>query len=448
MNVLNFEQNLHSLLLNHIDGKYEIENYLELLKYENSSILNYILSHAYYSIGDLTNADKYREKAVCLNSNFDFEADYANINAYIQMMFCTITTLSNPFIDDKTESLLDKNPSENDFSNVSAEYIKNNDISNAVRIAKTGQNKYPEAASLKYDQASCLLYTRNLDNAWEYNEMRFDEVRDKLPQYVNKPKFLLQKTSAKVYIYPVTKLGDTIFFARYLFNIRKDYPNLKLFVSPNNSLKQLFEENNIRTYGKPEKSMIDYQMSFEGLPYLYKDSGSKILSEGYLKANKTKSEQYKKQYFTTSKLKVGIVWRTSVPDSERNIPIELFEELFKLDGIQFYSLERGINLNEEVFMATNLIPNFGIKLNDFSDTAAIIDNLDVVIGCDTSVTNLAGAMGKKTLILLPYHADWRWGLFEQKSEWYKSAELFRRKQNNNYGEVIQRVKKYLENLLP
>ena len=448
MNVLNFEQSLHNLLLNHIDGKYEIDKYLELLNYENSSILNYILSHAYYSIGDLANACKYREIAINLNTNYDFEADYANITAYIYMMFCTITTLKNPFIDDEIENILGENPSEEDFLNAASAYRKINDISNAVRITNMGQNKFPESVSLKYDLASNLLYTRNLDSAWEYNEMRFDAVRYKLPQYVNKPKFSLQKPSAKVYIYPVTKIGDTIFFTRYLFKLKNDYPNLKLFVNPDNNLKQLFEENGIRTYGKPDKSMIDYQISFEGLPYLYKDNTSRILSEGYLKANQKKSEQYKEMYFSNPKLKVGIVWRTSVPGDKRNIPIELFKELFKIDGIQFYSLERDITMQEEMVIMANFIPNLGIKLNDFSDTAAIIENLDIVIGCDTSVTNLAGAMGKKTLILLPHDADWRWGLFEQKSEWYESAELFRRKRNDDYKEVLDRVKKYLENALP
>ena len=194
--------------------------------------------------------------------------------------------------------------------------------------------------------------------------------------------------------------------------------------------------------------MIDYQISFEGLPYVYKNNGSRILSEWYLKANQKKSERYKEMYFSNPKLKVGIVWRTSVPGDKRNIPIELFKELFKIDGIQFYSLERDITMQEEMVIMANFIPNLGIKLNDFSDTAAVIENLDIVIGCDTSVTNLAGAMGKKTLILLPHDADWRWGLFEQKSEWYESAELFRRKRNDDYKEVIDRVKKYLENALP
>jgi len=444
MDILNYEQKLYNLLLNHINGKYKIEEYLDLLEYENSSILNYILSHAYYSTDDLINADKYREKAVNLNSNYEFEADYTNITAYIYMMFCTITTHINPFMDDEIETILGNNPSESDYMNASDAYRKINDISNAVRINNIGQNKFPNSSSLKYDLASNLLYTRNFDKAWEFNELRFDAVRDKLPQYINKPKFLLQKTSAKVYIYPVTKIGDTIFFTRYLFKLKEDYPNLKLFASPDNNLQQLFEENGIRTYEKPDKSMIDYQISFEGLPYLYKDNGSKILSDGYLKANEKKSAQYKEQYFKNSKLKVGVVWRTSNSGDKRNIPIEIFKEIFKIKDIQFYSLERDINLQEEIVITPNLIPNLGVKLKDFSDTAAMLDNLDIVVGCDTSVTNLAGAMGKKTLIILPYNADWRWGLFEQKCEWYKSVELFRQKRNNDYNEVINRVKTYLE----
>ncbi|MGN0018388.1 MAG: hypothetical protein ACI37S_05030 [Candidatus Gastranaerophilaceae bacterium] len=443
MNVTEFEKRLYNLLLNHLNEQYNLAEYIELLEYENNSILNYILSHAYFAINDKENSDKYRNFAKELNSNFDFEDDYKNIFLYIYFLFSTITTQESPFLDDEIDKLFSSNPTLQNYIKASELYRNNNDIGNSVRVTNLGIKQFPDDLSLKYDMASNLLYSRNIDSAWGYNELRFDSVRNKLPQFINKPKFTLQKTSAKVYIYPVTKLGDTIFFARYVIKLKQDYPNLKLFVKVDSSLRNLFEQNGITTYNKVDKSMIDYQISFEGLPFLYQNKGSKLLSEGYLKANNQQSNDFKNKYFSNNKLKIGIVWNSSKSNDSRNIKLQDFETLFNIENTQFYSLQKEVTLQEELYFSKFNIVNMGIKINDFSDTAAIIDNLDIVIGCDTSVTNLSGAMGKETLLLLPNHSDWRWELFEQNSNWYKSIKLYRQKNNQSYNEVFDRIKEYL-----
>ena len=444
MNIFEFEQRLYNLLLNHLSQQYHFEEYLLLLNYENNSILNYILSHAYFVSGDINNAEKYRNFAISLNNNFDFESDYKNVFLYIYYLFSTITTQEVPFLDDEIEKLISSsNPAVDDYLKASELYRNSNYIANSVRVIERAVEKYPDEIPFKADLASSLLYTRNVDRAWEYNEIRFDLYRNKLPQYLNKPKFNLQNTSAKVYVYPVTKLGDTIFFARYLFKLKQDYPNLKLFVNVDNSLKNLFEENGIKIYAKVDKSMANFQISFEGLPYLYRNSGTKVLPNGYLKANEKKSKLFKDKYFHNEKLKIGIVWNTSKSEDERNIKIKHFENIFSIPNIQFYSLQKEFNLSDELYLSKNMVINMGDKISDFSDTAAVIENLDMVIGCDTSVTNLSGAMGKETLILLQNHSDWRWELFEQNSTWYSSVKLYRQKLNQGYEEVIERIEKYI-----
>jgi len=78
-------------------------------------------------------------------------------------------------------------------------------------------------------------------------------------------------------------------------------------------------------------------------------------------------------------------------------------------------------------------------IKDFSDTAAIIENLDLVISVDTAVAHLAGAMGKPVWILLPFSPDWRWMLNREDSPWYPTARLFRQSQPDVWTDVIQRV---------
>ncbi len=446
MNYIEFEENLYNLLINHINEKYEIDKYIELLNYEpNNSLLIYLTSHAYFKLGDLKSSDEYRLKAVKLNSNIGFDTDFEKIFIVIYYLFSTITTKYNPYLDDEIECDIKSDSTPKDYLLVSEKYRNSNDLSNSIRIIDKAQTLFPEDKRFICDRASTLLFSREIDEAWKNNEIRFDDIRCKLPQYADKPKFILQKNSAKVYVYTVTKLGDAIFFARYIFELKKRYPKLKLFVNVDENLYDLFTYNKIPIYKNIDKKNMDYQISFEGLPTLFQGENL-ILSDKYLNADKKISNEYKQKYFNNGKLKIGIVWNSSEKNNERNINITDFIGLFNISGIQYYSLQKNVTLQEQIILARNNVVTLGEKFENLNQTAAAIDNLDFVIGCDTSVTNLSGAMGKNTIILLPYHSDWRWGVYEQSCKWYKSVKLYRQNLNKRYDEVFERIERELKKL--
>jgi hypothetical protein len=81
------------------------------------------------------------------------------------------------------------------------------------------------------------------------------------------------------------------------------------------------------------------------------------------------------------------------------------------------------------------------KLESFADTAAIIDRLDGVVSIDTAVAHLTGALGKPLWLMLPFAADWRWGIDTPASAWYPKAHLFRQGKPGAWEEVIERVAK-------
>jgi ADP-heptose:LPS heptosyltransferase len=89
--------------------------------------------------------------------------------------------------------------------------------------------------------------------------------------------------------------------------------------------------------------------------------------------------------------------------------------------------------------------NLGDTFNDFSDTAAAMENLDIFISSDNSVINLAGAMGKTSIILLHLDCEWRWFLEEETNPWYDSMRIFKQKQFDNWDEVFDRLVPYLKN---
>ena len=99
------------------------------------------------------------------------------------------------------------------------------------------------------------------------------------------------------------------------------------------------------------------------------------------------------------------------------------------------------NLKDIIFFE-----NIDLK-HKFVDTAAIIENLDLVISIDTAVAHLSAAMGKKTWVLLSNFHDWRWSIKTEKSYWYNSVKLFRNKKEKDWEKVMQKVLKELKKLL-
>jgi hypothetical protein len=82
---------------------------------------------------------------------------------------------------------------------------------------------------------------------------------------------------------------------------------------------------------------------------------------------------------------------------------------------------------------------FGRELRDFSDTAALVEEMDLVISIDTSVLHLAGALGRPVWGLLMFAADWRWLRERADAPWYPTMRLFRQARSGDWGEVVEQV---------
>jgi len=113
--------------------------------------------------------------------------------------------------------------------------------------------------------------------------------------------------------------------------------------------------------------------------------------------------------------------------------------------LDYVSLQKELRENDTQVLATQpQIRHFGAELNDFSDTAALCSLMDVVVAVDTSVAHLAGALGVKTLLLLPHLPDWRWLLDRGDSPWYPSMQLLRQSQAGDWEPVLQQLFEALE----
>ena len=165
----------------------------------------------------------------------------------------------------------------------------------------------------------------------------------------------------------------------------------------------------------------------------------------------TEKLSYWRQYLSKKTLlRVGLVVSGSAGhgnDHNRSLPFAVFEPLLNFP-ISWHCLQKQIRNEDMVFLATHPeIKLYQDLLIDFSDTAALIMNMDLVISVDTAVAHLAGALGKPVWILLPHHADYRWLLDRSDSPWYPSARLFRQAQAGDSLAVITEVKTKLQSIL-
>jgi hypothetical protein len=106
----------------------------------------------------------------------------------------------------------------------------------------------------------------------------------------------------------------------------------------------------------------------------------------------------------------------------------------------YVSLQRDVRAADAtVLQGRSDLLHFGDQLKTFSDTAALMSNLDLIISVDTSVVHLAGALAKSVWVLLPFIPDWRWLLDRDDSPWYPTARLFRQDETRQWDNVIARV---------
>ncbi|MCK5679505.1 hypothetical protein KAI46_01685, partial [bacterium] len=214
--------------------------------------------------------------------------------------------------------------------------------------------------------------------------------------------------------------GDTINFARYLSRLQE--LAAKVVVVVQEVLVALFvcSFSGIKVVGQIQRDTVEYdfQVPFLSLPSLFQTSLDNLPATiPYLTIDKKYRVKWQVHFTDDSILRVGVVWAGNpkhANDANRSIPLELFSRLFAVAGVRFYNLQKEQAV-EDLKLLSDLpqiihqrIIDLSTDLDDFQDTAAILNNLDLLISVDTSVPHLAGALACPTWLLLPFDADWRW----------------------------------------
>lgn len=332
-------------------------------------------------------------------------------------------------------------PNYHAFHNLGVWYRRAGNPKQSIVYFKRALALNPDSKDSSVSLGMSYLALKDIENGQKYYRKRLPDIQNEWDGE--------KHTDKNLYIYADGGRGDQIMFCRYL-PFLKDYFN-EIKFSVYDELKEIFQKNytDINIEAKSEKDIFeqhDYMvnpidlpqklgMNFDNIPY----------SDGYLKADNQKVEQYKKEIFNNDKFKVGIFWQGNLKVFPyRSMKLAEMSKLFELSNCQFYSCQKGEG-SEQLSEFNNII-DLGSTFKDYTDTAAALKNLDVLITIDSSVLHLAGALGIKTLLLLPLATEWRWFDDTQTTPWYKSVEIFKQEKLYDWQMPVDKVFSRLKEL--
>jgi tetratricopeptide (TPR) repeat protein len=246
--------------------------------------------------------------------------------------------------------------------------------------------------------------------------------------------------------------GDNLMFCRYLPLLRQRGARVIYACSP--ALLPLLQAwdgaDQIVPVTDAAKMVCDVHCSMLDLPHLLGTTAQNIpAAVSYLAAP---AGTVPDRISNERGLRVGLVWAGNPKhkhDARRSIAFDRFVALGGVPGVRYYNLMRPSDLrgDEAARFAAHDIIDLGAQIGDFAATARFIAALDLVIAVDTAVVHLAGALGQKVWVLLPFAPDWRWQLGRDDSPWYPSAKLYRQEQPGDWEAALARVREDLAALV-
>lgn len=305
----------------------------------------------------------------------------------------------------------------------------------------------PSYVEAYWNKALALLQVGRFSEGWVLHESRwakpsFQPIVRHFPQPIWDGSFSVNGKT--VLLYAEQGLGDTLQFVRYVELVKALGARIVLEVQA--PLVPLLDGqlavDALVKQGDPLPP-FDSHCPLMSLPLAFQTTLTTIPSAvPYIKLSLEKERFWKEKLGSTSQLHVGLVWSGDPRhQNDKHRSIALAELMAALPpSFKYVSLQSEIrDSDRQALEDSDRLVHFGSELNDFSDTAALCAQMDVVVCVDTSVAHLSGAMGKPTFLLLPYNSDWRWLLERTDSPWYPTMQLYRQAHIGSWQNALEKV---------
>lgn len=264
------------------------------------------------------------------------------------------------------------------------------------------------------------LSKKDLINGGKYYQFLKPEIKAKYKNHWDGK----EHKDSILFVFYYAGYGDHIMFSRYLPFLKNYFKKIKVWLPP--SVRILIKQNfDGIEFVDSDQVEYDYSANIMELHFLLDMDFDNIpFSDGYLKVSLEKIRNYKTNYFQTDKKKIGLFWQGNPKVfANRSILLKELDSLFELENTQFYAFEKEDEKNQIVDYPQ--IVDLGKTFKNFEDTAAALMNLDVLVTIDSAIAHLAGALGVKTFLLLPYSSEWRWFEDDKTTHWYNSIKIFK-----------------------
>ncbi|MEX0269312.1 tetratricopeptide repeat protein [Leptolyngbyaceae cyanobacterium UHCC 1019] len=307
----------------------------------------------------------------------------------------------------------------------------------------------PDFIEAHWNKALNYLLIGDLENGFAGYEQRFQWskfIEQNPPRNFTQPRWDGSPLNGKtILLYAEQGMGDTIQFIRYVSFVAQQGGHILLECHPPlvNLLQTIPHLEQIIPYGTALPT-FDVHAPLMSLPYIFKTTLDTIPADiPYLLAPKSTDFLLtpRPSPLASSALKIGFVWDGNPQNPynrSRTCPLEFLLPLAEIPGVTLYSLQKEPKPKDlELLQAHPEVQDLRSRLDNFTDTAAFMQQLDLIIAVDTAVAHLAGALGKPTWLLLPFAPDWRWMCDRPDSPWYPTMRLFRQPSYGDWESVLE-----------
>ena len=323
----------------------------------------------------------------------------------------------------------------------------------------------PHHAQSRFSRSFAYLVTGDLERGWRDFEWRWQNehcITSRERRSFPQPQWFGEEplTGKTLLVHCEQGFGDTIQFCRYA-ELLANLGATVVFEVPQ-PLRTLFASlEGVAQWVAQGEALppFDFYSPLMSLPLALRTTLDTIPAKvPYLHSSPDRSRYWRRKLGEPRAARVGLVWaggfRANQPEpwpvnNRRNIPLATLAPLAH-PHIEFYSLQKGqpaeqelAELNARGWNGPRLV-DYTRDLRDFDDTAALIEQLDLVISVDTSTAHLAGALGKPVWILNRFDTCWRWLLDRTDSPWYPSLRLYRQARRGDWEGVVRRVRDDLD----
>ena len=311
----------------------------------------------------------------------------------------------------------------------------------------------PDNASAQWNMALLKIQLGDYAQGWRLYESGWKNGKRGTLRTFPQPLWLGEDAieGKSLLIHPEQGLGDFIQFCRYVPMAAALGARIVLETPP--SLVSLASTMRVDFTVIAKGNSLpacDLHCPLMSLPLAFKTTLEALpAAVPYLYADEEKRLRWRRRLGEKSRPRIGVAWSGNARhknDHKRSLPFDLLQPLFHLP-MEFHSLQNDIKASDLALVSKcGDMRLHQTELLDFADTAALIQEMDVVISADTAVCHLAGALGKAVWIMLPFAPDYRWMLNRSDSPWYPTARLFRQPAIGDWPSVIEEVAVNLQTL--